>query len=166
MAGINDYDCEGTLTIGGISMNRPAWAILGDDTGAGGLLQLITVAEQRGSDRIIPSATGVIAYPRRLTVTPFELRILVAGDVDSTGAPTANAQEGLAVNLNYLYTNVVAPVVSSTGTRAATLSIPGLSALTANIHVIGLRPSEYHLGSSASVWEGRLQISVPGGRFS
>lgn len=162
---INAYDCEGTLTIDSISMNRPAWAIIGDGNGAGGLLQLITTVEQRGANRLLPTASGVIAYPRRVTVTAFELRILVAGDVDLNGAPVADAQQGLAVNLAYLYTNVVAPVVSATGTRAATLTIPGLTARTANIHVTGLRQAEYHLGISDSIWEGRLAIEIPAGRF-
>lgn len=166
MPGIYDYDCEGTLTIGGISMNRSAWAIVGDETGAGGLLQLVTTTEQRGQDRILPSAAGVVAYPRRLTVTTYELRLLVVGDVDRNGVAVANPQQGLAVNLKYIYDNVVAPVVSSTGTRSASLVIPGLSTLSANIHVFGMRQSEYHIGTSGSVWEGRLQISVPGGKFA
>lgn len=165
MPGIETYDCEGTLTIGGISMNRPAWAVLGDETGAGGLLQLVTTASQRGQNRTVPSAAGTIAYRRRLTTTSHELRLLVVGDVDQNGAPVANPQQGLAINLSYLYTNVVAPVASATGTRAATLAIPGLATLTADIHVTGLLQTEYHIGQTTSAWVGRLQIEVPAGRF-
>lgn len=168
MAGITDYDCEGTLTISGISMNRPAWAIIGDEQGDGGLLGLITKVSQRGSDRRIPSSSGVLAYRRRVDVTEHELRILVAGDVDLSGAVTSDHNQGLAVNLAYLYTNIVAPVVSATGTRSASLAIPGLATRTADIHVVGFQQSEYRLAQNVrdgAIWEGRLIISIPAGRF-
>lgn len=169
MAGIIDYDCEGTLTIGGISMNRPAWAILGDEQGEGGLLGLITNVAQRGSNRKIPGSAGVLAYRRRVDETEHELRILVAGDVNSSGVATSDHNQGLAVNLDYLYTNVIAPVVSTTGTRSASLVIPGLATRTANIQVTGLQQTEYHLapnGRDGAIWEGRLQITIPAGRFA
>lgn len=169
MAGLIDYNHEGTLTIGGILMNRPAFAIMGDENGEGGLLDLITHAEQRGQDRILPGATGVIAYRRRLTVTTHDLRLLVVGDVDENGSAHTNFSSGLAHNLDYIYNNVVTPVVSSTGTRAASLQIPGLGTKTANIHVIGMRRTEYHtskVSKGPAVWEGTLIISIPGGRFS
>ena len=99
MAGLNGYDCEGTLTIGGISMNRLAWGVFGDESGTGGLVPLWVQTEQRGQDRVLPGAAGVIAYRRRETVTRHDLRILVVGDVDSAGAPVADHAEGLAANL-------------------------------------------------------------------
>lgn len=169
MAGIRDYDCEGTLTIGGISMNRAAWAILGDEDGDGGLLGLITKVSQRGSDRKIPSAGGVLAYRRWADVTEHQLRILVAGDVNYLGVANADHNAGLASNLDYLYTNVIAPVASTTGTRAAVLNIPGLGTKTADIHVTGVEQTKYHLsqnGADGSIWEGRLTISIPAGRFA
>lgn len=169
MAGLIDYAQEGTLTIGGIIMNRPAFAIMGDENGEGGLLDLIVVADQRGQDRVIPGSAGVLAFRRRLTVTQHDLRLLVCGDVDENGSAHANFSSGLAHNLDYIYNNVVTPVVSSTGTRAASLSIPGLGTKTANIHVTGMRRREYHISKPAkgpAVWEGTLTISIPSGRFS
>ena len=165
MTGLNDYACEGTLTIGGVSMNRLAWACLGDESGRGGLITMLTGVEQRGEDRIIPSVTGVIAYPRRLTKVSHELRILVVGDVDLNGSNTADPLVGLVANLDYLYTNVVAPVVSTTGTRAATVDWPGLATRSADIHVLALTSTKYVLVDQRPAWEGMLRISIPAGRF-
>lgn len=166
MAGIDDYDCDGTLVIGGVSMNRPAWFVGADESGDGGLLGLITNIEQRGQDRILPSATGVIPYPRRNTVTTHELRLLVVGEVDDTGATVANPTAGLVANLQYLMSNVIAPPGGSDGTRAATYTPPGGgSSLSANIHVTGMRQEGYYLRSKAG-WLGRLLISVPEAAFA
>jgi len=165
MAGLSNYDCEGVLTIGGISMNRPAWAVVGDEQGAGGLLPMWFQTEQRGQDRLLPGATGVIAYKRRETVTRHDLRILVVGDVDQAGAAVVNAAEGLAANLAYLESNVVQPTNLTDGTRAATLTVPGLAQRSANIHVLGLVTQTYRLNSTGSLFIGTLQISIPSGRF-
>jgi hypothetical protein len=166
MAGINDYDCEGTLTIASVSMNRAAWAVLGDDTGQGGLLNLWVYTEQRGSDRIVPSAAGAVAYRRRETVTRHDLRLMVVGDVDENGTATANSLIGLAANINYLESNVIQPTNTGDGTRAATLTVPGQSTRSANIHVLGFQPQEYHLGDTQAILVGTLQISIPAGRFA
>lgn len=165
MAGLNSYDCEGTLTIGGISMNRLAWGVFGDEEGQGGLLPLWVQTEQRGQDRVLPGATGVIAYRRRETATRHDLRLLVVGDVDSAGAPVADHAEGLAANLAYLESNVVQPTNLTDGTRAATLTVPGQTIRTADIHVLGLVPQTYRVGSTGSLFIGTLQISIPSGRF-
>lgn len=162
------YDAEGNLTIGSIDMNRPAFAVIGDERGEGGLLKLWMEFAVRGEDRILPSATGVIAYPRRMTATRFDLRLLVAGDVDQTGAPTADSLIGLETNLEYIRSNVLAPVVSSTGTRAATLLMPSGATRTANIHVLGVQTQSYGFaaGCGGAIWVGTLQISIPSGRFA
>lgn len=165
MAGLSNYDCEGVLTIGGISMNRAAWAVVGDEQGAGGLLPMWFQTEQRGQDRLLPGAAGVIAYKRRETVTRHDLRILVVGDVDQAGAAVVNAAEGLAANLAYLESNVVQPTNLTDGTRAATLTVPGLAQRSANIHVLGLVTQTYRLNSTGSLFIGTLQISIPSGRF-
>lgn len=165
MAGLNSFDCEGVLTIGGISMNRAAWAVVGDDQGAGGLLPLWFQTEQRGQDRLLPGTAGVIAYRRRETVTRHDLRILVVGDVDQAGAPVVDRAAGLAANLVYLESNVIQPTNLTDGTRAATLTIPGQTQRSANIHVLGLVTQSYRLSTTNSLFEGTLQISIPSGRF-
>jgi hypothetical protein len=162
------YDAEGNLTIGSIDMNRPAWAVIGDERGEGGLLQLWADFDVRGEDRILPSAAGVIAYPRRITATRKDLRLLVVGDVDHTGAPTVDSLIGLQNNIEYIRSNVLEPVVSTTGTRAATLLLPSGSTRTANIHVLGVVTQSYGFaaGCGGAIWIGTLQISIPAGRFA
>ena len=165
MAGLSGFDCDGVLTIGGISMNRAAWMVGGDEDGDGSLFELLTYVEQRGENRLLPGATGVIAYPRRRTETTHELGLIVVGEVDNTGATNADHTLGLYNNLNYLMTNVVVPVVSSTGTRAATWDPPGgATQRTANIHVTGLRKRSLSLGNQA-IWQGQLLIGIPAGAF-
>lgn len=161
-----NYDAEGNLTIGTIDMNRPAWAVIGDENGEGGLVKLWADFDVRGEDRLLPGANGVIAYPRRITETRKDFRLLVVGDVDAAGAPVADSRIGLQANLEYIRTNVLAPVVSSTGTRSATLLMPSGGTRTANIHVLGVVTQSYHLAECGSIWIGTMQIDIPAGRFA
>lgn len=166
MPGLTDYQCEGTLTIGSVLMNRSAWMIAGDDEGTNGLVQLWVSVDQRGEDRVLPSATGVIPYKRRITATRHDLRLVVVGDVDLNGTANSNSKTGLLTNLNYIYTNVVAPTGTGDGTRAATLTFTGHTNRTANVHVLGLQVQRVNLSDTSAVFEGVLQISIPAGRFA
>lgn len=166
---LQNIDNEGTLTIGAVAMNNAygAWGIVGDERGAGGLVHLWAGFDVRGEDRLLPGATGVLAYPRRMTVKRHDLRLLVTGDVvGQTGLAPADATQGLATNIEYLRANVFAPVVSSTGTRAATLTVPGQTNRTADIHVLGMTIQSYMLGDCGSIAVTTLHISIPGGRFT
>lgn len=165
---------DGELSIGGISMNpvNGAWGLIGDERGEGGLVKLWADFDVRGADRILPGASGVIAYRRRITPTRHDLRLIVVGDIiGQTSTPElSNTRSGLRANLEYLRANVFAPVVSATGTRAATLTVPGGSDRTADIHVLGVITQSYSLSSpdnpcGPSIWVGTLQISIPAGRF-
>ena len=164
MAGLTNVDCEGTLTIAGISMNRAAWAILGDDRGNGGLFQLLTTVAVRGENRIIPGAAGVIPFRRRTTVTPYSFRLVVTGEVNSAGTVNADPVLGLVNNLEYLWDNVIDPPNTTTGTVAAVWTPPGATARNADIHVVRCEPVEYGLAGN-TLWVGRLQIESPSGRF-
>lgn len=165
---LTNYGIEGSLSIDGVNMNRPAWAVLGDEKGTGGLVPLWADFDVRGEDRLLPSVAGVIAYPRRLTVTRYDLRLLVVGDVDSAGSPTADSVIGLQNNIEYIRANVLAPVVSSTGTRAGVLTLPSAATRSATIHVLGVVTQSYGFasGCSGAIWIGTLQISIPAGRFA
>ncbi|MCA1807220.1 MAG: hypothetical protein LC687_05155 [Actinobacteria bacterium] len=162
---LSNFDVDGTLTVDSILLNRAAFAIIGDENGKGGLVQLWADFDVRGEDRLLPSATGVIPYPRRITKKRYDFRLLVVGDIDQAGTPVADTRSGLRANLEYIRANVLAPVVSSTGTRAATLTVPGGSNRTADVHVLGVVTQSYHIHECNSIWFGTLQISVPGGRF-
>jgi hypothetical protein len=146
-------------------MNRAAWMVGGNADGDGSLFNLLTEIEQRGDDRVLPGAT-VIAYRRRITVTTHEVGLIVIGEVDANGTPNADHTLGLFNNLAYLMSNVVAPVASSTGTRAATWAPPGGAATrSASIHVTGLTQRNISLGQQA-IWQGTINISIPAGAFA
>lgn len=162
---LTNYALEGSMTIDGKSINRPAFAIIGDERGIGGYVQLWADFDVRGQDRILPGVPGVIAYPRRVTVRRMDFRLLVVGDVDAAGAPVADSKEGLEANLEWIRTNFLAPVVSSTGTRTAVLTLPSGGTRTAEIHVLGVVTQSYTLQECGAVWVGTLQISIPSGRF-
>lgn len=159
---------EGSMTIDGIAMNNAfgAWGIIGDERGQGGYLPLWADFDVRGKDRILPTAVGVIAYPRRVTATRRDFRLIVVGDVDRLGAPNTDPIAGLQANLEYLRTNVIAPVATTTGTRAAVLTMPSTATRSADIHVLGVVTQSYNLASCGAIWIGTLQISIPSGRFT
>lgn len=162
-------DLEGTLEIDSFDMQNQfgAWGIVGDATGNGGLVHLWDKFDVRGQDRILPGATGVIAYPRRMTVTRCDLRLLVTGDIDGvSGVLNADPVAGLAINTEYIRVGVLAPVVSATGTRAAVLTVPGMANRAAAIHVLGVVTQSYQLGICGSLAVKTLQISIPGSRFT
>lgn len=167
MPGLTDYDCEGTLTIDGISMNRPAWGIIPDENGNGGLLQVITTVDVRGEDRVLPGASGVIPYRRRRTATRYTFRLIVTGDVDENGNPNADAKMGLIDNLLYLRDNVVDPLTTGDGTVPAIWTLPDASTLEADVHVMRCEQNLYGYDPNdvQAYWIGSLLISSPSGWF-
>jgi hypothetical protein len=157
---IQNYGCTGTLTINSIALNGPAWDIPD-------LTALWIEATQRGEDRLIPGAVGVIPYRRRLTVTEHTLGMWIVGDTDRTGAANADAWIGLQANIEYLRANVVDPTNLTDGTRVATLTMPNGSTRTANIHVTGMRIQGIE-GDDGVFNDANavLMISIPAGRFA
>lgn len=166
MAGLFNYDCEGTLTIGGILMNRLAFMTQADENGNGALSQFLTLAEQRGEDRILPGTLGVIANKRRLTVTKLSIRLVVVGDILHDGTTPATPKAGLFINLKYIYDNVVAPTGTGDGTRSISVTLPGPFTGSGTAHITRMDMVDQKLGDSSAVWEGQLGISIPAGRFT
>lgn len=146
----------GDLTIGGVAMNGPAWKVLN-------LYELWQPANVRGSDRIIPGTTGVIAYPRRATVTVRSLQMLISGTHDRTGSAAADRYEGLQVNVDYLIANVVAPTGAGDGTRSAVLTMPDGTTRTEPVHVLGLELGDLSLDGSWA--KAVIELSIPTGRI-
>jgi hypothetical protein len=146
-----------TLTISGIDMNGPAWKVLN-------MHVLKQPPPQRGSDRLIPGSSGVLAYRRRTTVAVHSLQMLISGTHDRNGASNNNRVQQLFTNIDYLGYQVVEPPGSGNGTRAAVLTTSGeAAALTADIHVLGLELGE--MSADASWMKAVLEISIPAGRF-
>jgi hypothetical protein len=146
----------GNLTIGGVAMNCAGWKVLN-------LHVLWQPANVRGSDRIVPGATGVIPFRRRATVTTHSLQMLVSGTHDRTGSANANKFVGLQANVDYLIANVVAPTGTGDGTRSAVLTMPDASVRTEPVHVLGMDFGDASLDGS---WlKAVIELSVPTGRI-
>ncbi len=146
----------GGLTIGGISLTTTWCKVLN-------LVDLWMPADQRGDDRIVPFYAGVLAQPRRDTVTRRSLRLVVAGDVTYTGATTGDAFERLQINVDYLRANIVAPTGVSDGTRTAVLTMPDGTTRTEAVHVTGMELGRY--AEDARWLLATLDLSIPSGRI-
>lgn len=140
------------LSISGVVLANPAYFITD-------LSDVRRPADQRGRDRIIPHG-GVLAKPRRRTVSKRMVPMIIDGSVDTNGAPTGNYQAGMEGHLAYLNANVVAPVSSGDGTRPATLML-AWGPKYANVHVEAL---EIGRRSGPTAWA-TLHLSIPGGEF-
>lgn len=151
-----DYGCTGVLTIGSTVLNTVAWDITD-------LTELWHVVDQRGEDRVLPGAGGVISYPRFETVTPLDLTILINGSVNQSGTAHINVVAGLYNNIQTLMAGVVNPTGATDGTRAATLTIPGVGSIDTTVHVEGLRKTRMLLNPAydEALWEGTLRLSIP-----
>lgn len=160
---------EGSLSIDGVDMANQfgAWGILHDGRGEGGLLKLWSPDFViRGENRILPSVTGVLMYEHRMTETTVKLNLCVVGDVDGqTGLANTDATEGMEVNFDYLYENVVRPPGNSTGTRTGVLTLPSGATRTAEIQVLRTETQNYLLRGCDSLWISSLFVRIPGGRF-
>lgn len=168
MAGIDGYDCEGVLTIGGVSFNNPAWACVSNDRGENGLIQLLGLgADRKGADREIPHGIGGIAYPRRRRPTRYDLGMLICGDVNSAGVENADAWAGLVTNVLALETVIDNVADGASGLQAATLAIGGQN-LAANIHTLAIQVEwairQDH--TNQALISATLQISIPVGKFA
>lgn len=167
MSGFEDYDVDGTMTIAGFAMCRPAWMIAADDQGEGGLLDLITGGELRGEDRIVPHTPGRKSYKRILDASRWDFNLWVNGDVNYLGVDTSNSEEGLAANLALIRSTLFeGATTAADGTLAASVTIPGWGTKTANITMVGLERQRYNKAEDQAIWLGTLQISVPAGRFA
>lgn len=134
MPGLVVPDCMGGLTIGGVDMINDfgAWCVLD-------LTPLWENADVRGENVLVPGSAGVIANPKRRTITDVPLDFVLCGKVDRLGADQADQWQGLDTNLRYLRTNVVDPTGVGDGTRPAVLTSPdGGSSYTGDVHVMDL----------------------------
>lgn len=139
-------------------MDTPAWYVTD-------LTELWMPPAQRGSNVIIPHASGTRAYRRRITETEVALPMVISGAVDQDGMAWPNVLEGLRLNIEWLGENVVDPPLDGSATRAATLTSPdGLTTLTADVQVLALERGALHIGEL--VTQAVLHILIPAGRFA
>ncbi len=152
--GINHGTTTGELVIGAVNLHCPAWCALN-------LIELWVPGDVRGSDRIIPGAAGVRPYRRRLTVTEFDIEMVITGFVDPAGVVNADPWVGLEENINALKA-LVTDSPDADGTWPATLTMPSTEERTADVHVLALRIGELGIGATLAA----LEISIPQGVFS
>jgi hypothetical protein len=147
----------GTLTINSVSLNTPAWGILD-------LSELwASQPPLRGTNVVLPGATGQRPYPRRFNEAKWALHMVISGVCDQTGAPYADEETGLQTNIGYLLANVVDPPTPPAATRAASLLLPdGTTTRTANVQVTGFDRGAKNHGLMRAV----LELTIPGGMFT
>ena len=156
MPGFEWNTAAGGLTIAGISLTTTWCRVMN-------LVELWLPADQRGQDRIVPGSSGVKAQQRRDTVTRRTLRLVIAGDVTYTGSTSGNAFERLAINVDYLRANIVAPTGTGNGTRSAVLTMPDGTTRTEDVHVTGMELGRY--AEDARWLLATLELSIPSGRI-
>lgn len=159
MFGLNCDGKDGTLVINNVSMNCPAWCTID-------LRDLWMPGAIRGGDLLLPGAPGVRARRRRRTVTTYSVKFVISGLAERTGlqpygAGSAGRMRQLQENLDYLRTNVLDPVTTGNGTRAATLTMPSGATRTALVHVLGLTLSQAWPAGLTTT----LDLSIPAGVF-
>lgn len=140
------------LSIAGIALATPAFK--GAD-----LSDLLRSADQRGGDRVIPHG-GVVAKPRRRTVSKRSLPLIINGNVDQDGNAISNYRTGVDTHIAYLLTNLVEPITTGTGTRSATLTLL-TGSYTTPVHVEALDIGD----REAAIVKATLQLSIPAGQF-
>lgn len=147
---------SGSLTIGSVFMHRDAFAVV--DT-----LPLRGASARRGADRLIPYADGLTPKRRRRTVTEVSLQMVIEGRIDVDGDPHSDPIEGLALNIEWLMSNLVEPLESGDGTRGASLTTPGGGpTLTGPVHVENMELGDRNqTGLQLAV----LDLSLPRGRL-
>lgn len=141
------------LIVNSTPLATPAWRLTS-------LVPLWSSAEVRGSDRLLPGATGVRPFRRRPTVTRLVFPGVVFGDRNREGVAYPDGRTGLHTNLDALHTAIVEPPATDAGTHAATWVKPGTDK-TADVHVVAFTPTR--LGPTSVRFT--LELSIPAGRF-
>lgn len=140
------------LSIAGIALATPAFC-------ATDLSDLLRPADQRGGDRVIPHG-GVIAKPRRRTVSKRSLPMYIDGALDQNGVAISNYRTGVDTHIAYLIANLVEPITSGTGTRSATLVL-ATGSYTTPVHVEALDIGD----RDGRLVFATLHLSIPAGQF-
>lgn len=98
---IQQANCHGTLQLGEVSLNTPAWAVLNVAT-------LWEPAPIRRENIAIPFRRGKLAVPGILDERTDSFMILVVGTCDQDGVPTDDPYVGLEANVEWLKSNLFA----------------------------------------------------------
>lgn len=145
------------LELNGISLHVPgAWR-------AASLAALLDDAPTRGSDLMLPGATGQRGRRRRRDRSVRTIPMHIFGVNNVSGTPYADRKLGLVINAEYLKANIGIAYATGNGTVTATWHRTDGSTKTAAVHVLGLIGSVKH----APYWAtSSIDISVPLGVFA
>lgn len=156
MSGNIDVECtkgQGELFIDGKTCHRKAFCAMGITPLWGG-------PDQRGTDLLIPTMSGVLPMPRRSTVTIYAVPLLLDGAWTVADVATTNMMQGLRDTVEWMRANMGDVTGSGDGTRAITLNDP-VSAVTyaADAHV------KLTLGATIGgrFMRAAFELSVPSG---
>jgi hypothetical protein len=144
---------DGTLTIGGILMHNPAFAVMD-------VTPLWEPPPHRGENLLIPGRSGKIPLVRVEDEGIYNLPMVIDGTTDVSGNFWENDREGLYKNMDYLYTYIASPAGGG-GTRYCVLSSPSPSdpaPRTGYAHVT------MQVGEKVgTIWRAVLTLTIPNG---
>lgn len=147
--------CEGKLTLNGLLLHDSC--IMATD-----LSMLVDGGDTRGDDILVPGAAGVLAEPRRLTVTRRDVPFWLIGGLSWSGVEQ-EPRQGLIDNFDVLYAAVGVGEQTGDGTVVASLQEPGGGTRTADVTTLGCHRGPTRPGYWCTVV---ISLSVPGGVLS
>lgn len=144
------------LEVNSIPLATPAWEIPD-------LSGLLDSGALRGSDRLLPGATGVRPHRRRRTVWVVTFPLDVVGDVDEDGDPVTDPNEGVNEHMAYLNANLGFADGTGDGTVPCVFHRGGsLTNWAADVHFLGFKGSQ-KLGEF--LVRTTFDISIPAGAW-
>jgi hypothetical protein len=143
------------LELNTVPMACPAWEIPD-------LSPLLDNAQVRGSDRILPSVDGVLAYRRRPTATVVTLPLDVVGLVDWDGNTVADPFAQLNIHMDYLRTNLGFASATGDGTVPAILHRGSVDPMVGDVHFLGFKGSRT---MGAGLLRTTFDLSIPAGQL-
>ena len=140
----------GHWEVDGVDMIGPAWSVLN--------IQALWQGPQvTRSNRVQSGTQGRKGYPQVVDETVLSVQFLIVGDVDHTDTPHTDAQIGLALNYDYLRTNVWDPVDPL---RTSTLTMPDGDVREAEVQ---FDPFPLPSLTGLTTLVGTLTVILPGG---
>lgn len=127
---------------------------------------LYEIASVRGDDRVIPFAAGQQALPRISDVIRVQLGLFVSGYFDTSDNAASNPRMTLKSNLDYIYTNVMAPNLSSPYTRSIVLHLADGSTTKSSTCIVIPPFQPVRVSDRGYVVKGVLDIKIPSGVFT
>jgi hypothetical protein len=150
------YDCEGTLTLGGVVYNTAAYAVTGLYQLWGGQI------DYRTGLRTVPYVQGQVAYPSWRNALRVSLPLLISGHVTTAGVATSlDKMRQLYTHHATLLVQAQAPDPTTTVTRTLTITTPTGATLTASGGCVplGIVPGTVEL----YVMRATLELLIPAG---